>query len=180
VLSRGRVRDMTMAAVFAAILCVLAPWTIPAGPVPLSLATFAVYLTAAVLGWKWGTAAVLVYLLLGAAGAPVFSGLEGGLQKLAGVTGGYLVGYIPCALLTGLFADRFRGRAAVPLTALGMLLGTAVLYAVGTAWFQFSTGNGLAASLALCVLPFLPGDAVKVAAAAALAVPLRRAVAASG
>ena len=84
--------DMTTIAVMAALICVAGPLTIPAGPIPLSLATFAVYLAGSVLGRKKGTIAVGLYLLIGIIGVPVFSGFSGGFQKLAGVTGGYLVG----------------------------------------------------------------------------------------
>ena len=93
---------MALTGMMAALLCVAGPLSLPVGPVPLSLATFAVYLAGAVLGWKRGTAAVALYLLIGLCGLPVFSGFSGGFQKLAGVTGGYLVGYLFCALITGL------------------------------------------------------------------------------
>ena len=101
-----KVKDMTLTAVMAALICIAGPLTIAAGPVPLSLATFAVMLAGTVLGKKWGTAAAGLYLLIGIIGIPVFSGFSGGFQKLAGVTGGYLVGYLPCAFLAGLGAER--------------------------------------------------------------------------
>ena len=96
-----KTRDMTLIAVMAALICVAGPLTIPAGPIPLSLATFAVYMAGSVLGKKRGTIAVALYLMIGIIGVPVFSGFSGGFQKLAGVTGGYLVGYLPCAYLSG-------------------------------------------------------------------------------
>ena len=162
----------------AAFICVAGPFTVPVGPIPLSLATFAVYLAGAVLGWKRGTAAVALYLLIGLIGVPVFSGFTGGFQKLAGVTGGYLVGYLFCALITGLgTGDSDQpGKKTVILSALRMIAGTVVLYAFGTAWFVIQTGKTLGAALALCVLPFLIGDAVKITAAALIAAPVRRAL----
>ena len=170
-------RDMTVVAVMAALLCVAGPLTISIGPIPLSLATFAVYMAGAVLGAKRGTLAVVLYLLIGMVGVPVFSGFSGGFQKLAGVTGGYLIGYLPCAWLTGIGAP-YAGPHARPGWRLPtlMALGTAVLYLIGTAWFMLQTGNGLVASLGMCVLPFLPGDAAKIAGATLLAAPVRRAV----
>ena len=150
---------------------------IPVGPVPLSLATFAVYLAGAVLGRKRGTLAVALYLLIGIVGAPVFSGFSGGFQKLAGVTGGYLAGYLPCAYFTGLGAERMEKEGRRWLLPVMAAVGTAVLYTVGTAWFMIQTGNGFGAALGLCVLPFLPGDAAKIAAAAVLAAPVRKAAA---
>ena len=90
-----KTKDLTLTAVMAAIICIAGPLTVAVGPIPLSLATFAIYLAGAVLGPKRGTAAVALYLLIGMIGVPVFSGFTGGFQKLAGVTGWYLIGYLP-------------------------------------------------------------------------------------
>ena len=171
-----KTNDLTLTAAMAALICVAGPLTVAIGPVPLSLASFAVYLAGAILGWKRGSLAVAVYLLIGLAGVPVFSGFSGGVQKLFGVTGGYFIGYVACALITGLFSGEPRVKKPRPawMMAAGMVLGTAVLYAVGTAWFIAQTGNALAAALGMCVLPFLAGDAVKIAAASVIAVPVRR------
>ncbi len=171
-----KVKDMTLTAVMAALICIAGPLTIAAGPVPLSLATFAVYLAGAILGKKRGTLAVALYLLIGVIGVPVFSGFSGGFQKLAGVTGGYLVGYLPCTFITGLGAERAEKEGRRWLLPVMMVFGTAVLYVIGTAWFMIQTGNAPGAALGLCVLPFLPGDAAKIAAAALLAEPVRKAV----
>lgn len=172
-----KTRDMTIIAVMAALLCVAGPLSIAIGPIPLSLATFAVYLAGAVLGAKRGTLAVALYLLIGAVGVPVFSGFSGGVQKLAGVTGGYLVGYLPCALLTGLAVKGESAENVAPWKlVLMMVAGTAVLYAIGTAWFMIQTKNPLGAALGMCVVPFLPGDAVKIAAATLLSIPIRKAL----
>lgn len=167
----ARVRNMCETAMMAALLCAVAPMSVPAGAIPFTLATFGVCLCGALLGSRRGTAAVGVYLLIGAAGLPVFSGYAGGLQKLAGATGGYLIGYLPCAWIIGLAADRYSGKRWMLSAA--MIAGTAVCYAVGTAWFMRLTGASLKASLAGCVVPFLPGDAVKIAAASALSSALR-------
>ena len=170
-------KEMVTIAVMAALLCVAGPLSIAVGPIPLSLATFAVYLAGAVLGAKRGAIAVAIYLLIGLVGVPVFSAFSGGLQKLIGVTGGYLVGYLPCALITGLAVRRDQAEVRpVYKLPLFMVIGTAVLYAVGTAWFMIQTKNNLGSALMLCVVPFLAGDAIKIAAATLLAVPVRRAV----
>lgn len=172
-----KTRDMVTTALMAALLCVLAPNVIPLAPIPLSLATFAVYLAAAVLGAKRGTAVVALYLLIGLIGVPVFSGYTGGFQKLFGPTGGYLIGYLLCAWITGLGVK--PGETASmrkwPLPVM-MALGTIALYALGTVWFLIQSGNALWPSLTMCVLPFLPGDAAKIAAASLLAWPLRKAL----
>ena len=170
-------REMTIIAVMAALLCVAGPLSISIGPIPLSLASFAVYLAGAVLGAKRGALAVALYLLIGLVGVPVFSGFSGGFGKLAGVTGGYLVGYLPCALLTGWGSGssetepKFRWQLPAMMVA-----GTAVLYAIGTAWFMLQTQNSLAASMGMCVIPFLPGDGVKIVAATLLSLPIRKAI----
>ncbi|MBQ8972626.1 MAG: biotin transporter BioY [Clostridia bacterium] len=167
-----KTRDLTVIAIMAAILCIAAPLSVPIGPIPISLATFAVYLAGALLGWKRGTAAVLIYILLGAVGLPVFSGFEGGVHKLIGVTGGYIVGYLPCAAIVGLAADRW-GESRKWIIPVAMVVGTVVLYAIGTAWFMIQMNRSLAAALGTCVLPFLPGDAVKIVVAALLSFLLR-------
>lgn len=171
-----KTRDMTIVAVMAALLCVAGPLTIAIGPIPLSLCSFAVYLAGAVLGAKRGTLAVALYLLIGLVGVPVFSGFSGGFQKLVGVTGGYLVGYLACVWLTGLGARDETKKAAGWRLPLHMVLGTIALYAVGTAWFMLQTKNALVAALGMCVIPFLPGDAIKIIAASLLARPIRRAI----
>ena len=167
-------KDLTLTAVMAALICIAGPLTIAIGPIPLSLASFAVYMAGAVLGPRRGTAAVALYLLIGIIGVPVFSGFTGGFQKLAGVTGGYLIGYLPCAFLTGIGTERKAGRRWL-LPAM-MAAGTVILYLIGTAWFMAQTGKALGAALSLCVLPFLPGDAAKIVAATLIADPVRKAV----
>ena len=94
--------QMAVTAVMAAVLCVLGPLTVPIGAVPISLANFVICLTAWLLGPKFGTLSVVIYLVLGAIGIPVFSGYGAGLAKLAGPTGGYLVGYLLLASKTRL------------------------------------------------------------------------------
>ena len=103
--------------------------SIPVGPIPLSLATFAVYLAGSVLGRKKGTIAVALYLVIGVIGVPVFSGFSGGFQKLAGVTGGYLIGYLPCAYLSGVGAEK-REKAGWWFHPLMMVAGTVLLVLV--------------------------------------------------
>lgn len=159
---------MVFIALFAAIICIMAPFSLSVGVIPISLGTFAIYLAGGFLGGKKGIVAVCVYILLGAVGLPVFTGFTGGFAKLLGVTGGYIIGYIPLALITGIFAE--KNKALLPL---GMILGTLACYAFGTAWFMISTGSELVPALLSCVVPFLIGDAIKIAAASAICIPLR-------
>lgn len=166
-----KVRRIVTTALFAALLCALAPLAVPIGPVPVTLASLAVYLIGAAVPPRPATGAVAVYILLGAAGLPVFSGFSGGLAKLLGPTGGFIFGYLPCAVLISLFSSRFKSRRGL---VGGMLCGTAALYLCGTAWYLVWTGTRLGAALMACVVPFLPGDALKMLAAAAIGPVLRR------
>jgi biotin transport system substrate-specific component len=125
-----------------------------------------------VLNWKYGTLAVLLYILIGLVGLPVFSGFEGGAQKLVGPTGGFLIGYIPCALIIGLLVDKLEKK--IWIYPVVMVLGTAVLYAFGTAWFMISLKYTLAAALMACVVPFLIFDAVKIVLASVVSPILRK------
>lgn len=162
------IKNMVFIALFAAIICIMAPFSLSVGVIPISLGTFAIYLAGGFLGGKKGMAAVGVYILLGAVGLPVFTGFSGGFAKLLGVTGGYIIGYIPLVLITGIFAE--KNKALMPL---GMALGTLACYVFGTAWFVISTGSELVPALMTCVVPFLIGDAIKIAAASAVCIPLR-------
>ena len=172
--TRFAVLSLVYTAVFAAIIAVCSIISIPVGEVPVTLQTFAVCLSAAMLGWKRGTLSVLVYLLLGAVGAPVFAGMTGGIGILAGPTGGYLIGFILTAVIVGVAAERFQ-RKALPL-AIAMAVGVLACYALGTVWFMVVMKWGLAETLAVCVLPFLIPDAVKIAVAVLLSNRLSRVI----
>ena len=132
-----KIRSMTRCALFAALICVLAPHSIAIGPVPITLAVFAVEFTAVVLGAKMGAAATALYLLLGCAGLPVFSGYKAGIGVLLGVTGGYAWSYILMALITGFAADVKCEKkwAKALIQAIGLILSLVICYAFGTAQF---------------------------------------------
>ena len=169
--------QLTLTAVMAAAICVLGPisMAIPISPVPISLASMAVYLAVTVLGMKLGTLSCLIYLLLGLVGLPVFSGGSAGAAKLFGPTGGYLVGYLFLALIAGAFVGRYTENKwkSIAFAALGMVLGTMVLYALGTAWLAYSAGMDFQAALWAGVIPFIPGDLVKMVIAVLLGSAVR-------
>lgn len=152
---------LTMTGVMAAVICILGPLSVPVpvSPVPVSLTSLAVALTVWILGWKYGTVSYLIYLLLGFAGLPVFSGFSGGLTKLAGPTGGYLIGFIFMAIISGWLIEKYNGKLV--MSVLGILLGTGVMYLFGTVWLAQMLGRSFAEALMIGVVPFLPGDAVK-------------------
>ena len=174
---RSKTYRMATVAVMTAVLCVLAPVAVPIGPVPISLATLAIYFTLYLLGWKLGTLSCVVYLLLGTFGLPVFSGFSGGVGKLLGPTGGYLIGYIPMAVIGALAIERYTSRAA---HFIGLALGTLVLYALGTAWLCYSAGMALVPALGVAVFPFIPGDTAKILLAMLLGPVIRERLARAG
>lgn len=177
-------RKLALCALMAAVICVIAPISIPVGPISITGGTLALYLTAYLLGGLLGTVSTLVYLLVGFVGLPVFSNYMGGASRLVGPTGGYLVGYLPMMLLAGFAIEltlrRFGGKGkagqgiAIALQFLGMALATAVLYAFGTAWYCVQAGVELQGALEACVFPFIPFDLIKMAIALLIGVPVRR------
>lgn len=156
----SKIQKLTMIALMAALLCILGPLSIPIGPVPISLTPLAVFLSVYILGMKKGSLSYLIYLLIGLAGLPVFSGASGGPQKLFGPTGGYLLGFALMALIAGFFIDRFYRNLI--LQFFGMLLGLFVCYAFGTVWLSISASMSLKAALAAGVLPFILLDILKI------------------
>ena len=167
---------MVQIALVTAVICVLSPFTIPLpfSPVPISLTIFAIYLGLYALNWKWGTVSILLYILIGLVGVPVFSGFSGGPGKLLGPTGGYIIGYIFVGIIAGWFIDK---SDKIYMHAIGMVIGVAVCYAFGTVWFMYvyartSGPIGVMTALSWCVLPYLLPDAVKIALASVLATRL--------
>lgn len=169
-------RDMVLIGVMCAVTCVLGPISIPLpfSPVPISLTNFVICISAYVLGTKKGTLSCILYLLIGLAGLPVFSGFSGGAAKMLGPTGGYLIGFIFQAVIAGLFIDRFPKKRLVHI--LGMAAGVACCYLFGTLWLAHESGNTFLYSILIGVVPYLPGDAVKIAAASLIGPKLRQAV----
>lgn len=172
-----KARNMALCALFAALLTLCAWISIPVADVAFTLQTLGVALVLALLGGKRGTLAIGVYLLLGAVGLPVFSGFQGGLGTLLGVTGGYILGFFVWALLywllTALGPDSSRFRL------LAMVLGLFACYAFGSIWFYWlylrqGSTLGFGVILIKCVVPYLLPDAVKLTAAWFLARRLQR------
>ena len=131
-------QKITFCALFAALTAILSQIAIPIGPVPINLATLAVFIAGGLMGPVWGAVSMIVYVALGAVGVPVFAMFTGGISIIA------------------------------------MVAGLAVCYALGTAWYMYSTAAGLGVSLMSCVIPFLPGDAAKIALAVITVSALRK------
>ena len=151
-----KTKRLILISLFAALMAVIAPFSLKIGPIPISLATFMVMLTSFVLGKKDGLIVVCIYILLALVGVPVLSGFNSGIGALFGMTGGYIFGYLPLAYLSSYFGYKnFKDKLC------GMLIGTCVLYLFGTIWYMLYTGVSLIPSLSACVLPFIPGDLIK-------------------
>ena len=146
-------RKLVLIALMTAITCIFAPMAIPipVSPVPISLTNLVIMISIYVLGFRDA---------LGLVGLPVFSGFTGGLGKLAGPTGGYLIGFIFLALISGLFVDKFPKNRI--LAVVGMIIGMAVTYIFGTEWLAIQLKMSFVAALSVGVIPYLAGDAVKI------------------
>ena len=153
---------MAVTALMTAVTCILAPLSIPLpfSPVPISLTNLVIFISVFILGMKDATISFLIYLLLGTVGLPVFSSFRAGLSVLAGPTGGYLIGFIFLALIQG-FAMKYFDRKLIP-TIIGMLIGMAVCYIFGTVWLAKLMSLSFKEGLFMGVIPYLPGDAVKI------------------
>ena len=170
--------ELTMVALHTAVLCILAPHTLylPFSPVGITLGSFFLYLTGLLLGPKLACISVLLYLCMGFVGLPVFSGYTAGAGVLFGPTGGFLLGYLPCVAVVGAFSGKAGRKKGVALFLTGMIVGTLILYVVGTSWFCLFYGDGasLKEAMPVCVLPFLPFDMVKFVLATVLYKPMLR------
>lgn len=168
--------DMVYIALFACLMAICSWISIP-GQIPFTLQTMGVFLAIGLLGGKRGTLAVLVYILMGAVGLPVFSGFTGGIGRLLGMTGGYIVGFLASALVMWAM-EALLGKKKWVL-AVSMAVGLLVCYAFGTAWFivVYTGSKGaitLGAVLGMCVIPYIIPDAVKIIVALLLTGILKR------
>jgi biotin transport system substrate-specific component len=158
-MEKGKTGKQVMAALFAALTAICSQLTIPIQPVPITLGSFSALMAGGFLGKKYGTIALIIYVLLGAAGLPVFAMMRGGLSVVTGPGGGFIIGYALMAFLTGWVMEKtgssFRG------VLLGTIVGTAGCYTLGIAWYMFLAHVGLWPAMLLCMFPFIPGDSIK-------------------
>ncbi len=177
-MTRSKTLDIVYIAVFATIIAVCSWISIPTA-IPFTMQTFGVFLTMGLLGGKRGTAAIIIYILLGLVGVPVFSGFKGGVGILLGLTGGYIIGFIFTGLIMWAFEGLYRkNKVFLPIS---MIIGLLVCYAFGTAWFMIayagSTGAiGLGSALMMCVVPYLLPDTAKIILATFLVNRLSKAI----
>ena len=173
---------LVLAGVFVAVAAVCSWISIPLPftQVPINLASLGVLLAGGLLGSKYGTLCLIVYILLGAVGVPVFAGFGAGLGTLVGPTGGYIVGYVLCAAVAGLGASssassKISKHPSLRLAAF-MALGVAACYTFGTIWYVLLMKTSLWVGLISCVFPFIPFDAFKIAVAVLLVTRLRKVI----
>ncbi|MGN0599992.1 MAG: biotin transporter BioY [Oscillospiraceae bacterium] len=173
--SRITTKELVFTALMAVIIAVCSWISIPT-TVPFTLQTFGVFMAVGLLGGKKGSLAILVYILLGAVGVPVFAGFSGGIGILFGTTGGYIVGFLLSGLVYWAITAAFGEKLPIMITA--MVLGLIVCYAFGTAWFMIVYAKnveaiGLATALGWCVFPFIIPDCIKIALAIVLTKQLK-------
>ena len=174
----SRSRGIALAATFAALISVASPISIPLGPitqVPITLQVFVVYLAGALLGARYGTLSMVIYLVLGAVGLPVFAGLSSGTAVLLGPTGGYLFAFPIASLLGGYVARRrpaTRGGDTIRVS-LSALLSLFVIYVIGVGWLSYYLGLSLLDGVLFGAVPFIPFDLLKAVVAVPIAVRLR-------
>ncbi|MBR3692701.1 MAG: biotin transporter BioY [Clostridia bacterium] len=161
-MQRIQTRRIIRTALTAALLCLICPISVPFGPVPVTLATFAVCLAAGLLGPWLGACAVGLYLALGALGLPVFSGWSGGISRLFDITGGFLFGYIPLVIVSGLV---LRAQAPRICIYLGVMAAMLTCHLPGALWFCYVGETSLPAAFLTASLAYLLPDFIKAIAA---------------
>lgn len=174
--SKITTKELVFTALMAVIIAVCSWISIPT-TVPFTLQTFGVFMAVGLLGGKKGTISVLVYILLGAVGVPVFAGFSGGIGVLFGTTGGYIVGFLLSGLVYWAMTAAFGEK--LPIMIIAMVLGLLVCYAFGTAWFMIVYAKntapiGLMTALGWCVFPFIIPDCIKIALAIVLTKQLKK------
>ena len=170
-------QDMVLIAVFTALMVICSWISINIGAVPFTLQTFAVFVIGGLLGVKKGIISIIVYILLGIAGVPVFSGFKAGPAVIVGPTGGYIVGFIFTIIIIGFIVRYIKSekiiiRAAV--TAASMVIGDIACLAFGTVWFMNLMKMNFIATLSVCVIPYIIPDLFKIAVATILVLRLKK------
>ena len=162
------IKELVSISFFAVVIVICSMICIP-GPVPLTFQTFAIFCTFGILGGRKGVWAVLVYILLGLTGLPVFSGFRGGVGALFGATGGYIFGFVLSAAVYGIVI-KLLGKSTIPAMIAAMTASHILCYVTGTLWYiciHAGGGDaGLVNALRYCVLPFILTDIIKIVMAA--------------
>src|SRR3989344_5498855 len=168
--SSSNLKPLVFAALFAALTAAVAPFKIPLGftPVPITLQTLVVLMSGAMLGPTYGALAMILYVVVGALGLPVFAGGSSGIGAILGPTGGYLISYFIAAFAIGKVVQ-MRKEPKYLDYIFAMIVGTLIIYLLGASWGMVVTGLGVMAIIAGWVLPFIIGDTIKLLIAAYIA-----------
>ena len=164
-LKNKKLYKLVLSAVFVAVIAICSWISIPT-TVPFTLQTLGIFIAAGLLGWKYGTLSVAVYILLGLVGVPVFANFSSGVGAIVGPTGGYIIGFLFTALAVGLITKFFGKKFYVLIIA--MVVGLALCYLFGTIWFMIVYQCDFAAALMMCVVPYLIFDGCKILLASIL------------
>lgn len=156
----NRIKIITTIAIFSGIICVISPITLPVGMIPITLSTFAIYLIGGLTKKYIGILSTIIYIFIGIIGLPVFSSYTGGIGVVLSITGGYILGYIPCVFVISLITS--INKKNILLYPLSMIIGTIICYYIGTLWFMVQTKNTLFETLIITVVPFLIFDIIKI------------------
>jgi len=170
-LRNNRLKMLIVTALFAAIIGIMAQITIPLPLVPITGQTLAIGLAATILGKKYGTLSVIVYIMLGIAGLPVFSGMSSGLGVVFGPTGGYIIGFIPAAFLIGWMLERFGFTVTTAIIA--NVIGMIITLAFGAVWLKFVAELSWMAAFSGGVAPFIIVGVIKAVLAATVGILVR-------
>ena len=170
-MSKSKAYPIVLVGVFVAIISICAWISIPMVPIPITLQILGVFITASILGAKLGTVSIIIYILLGAVGLPVFSNFTGGFGILLSPTGGFIIGFIFTALTIGIITS-FKN--SILTNTLAMLLGLLLCYTFGTVWYCIYANVDFITAVLICVVPFLIGDSVKICISAILVTKLKK------
>ncbi len=179
--TRKTTKSIVFVALFAALIaaCAFVSIPVPGTPIPIVLQNMMVVLSGLLLGPVLGTASTVLFIVAGILGLPIFSGGTGGMAKIMGPTGGFIIGYAFAALVAGLVCGRPRlgKKSSVPRIAIAALCGFVVMYIPGVIHFMRTLDKTFAETMALCVTPYIPGDLIKMVLSILVSTPLRRTVA---
>lgn len=167
-----KTKKLILCSLFAAVIAISAPFSVPIGPVSVTFVLFSLALTAFTLGSRLGAVSTLVYICIGLVGLPVFSSFKGGFSVIASPTGGFVLSYVFVVLILGMCSKTSKKSLTVFLCAAALL----VCYSFGTAWYMFITKSGIAGAMTVCVVPFVPFDIVKLIMAYIVAKAIKKVV----
>jgi hypothetical protein len=165
-------KNLSLMALMSALLCLLAPISIPIGPVPITLSIFIIYIISYILDANSALISVFIYLLMGIVGLPVFAGYKSGLGVILGPSGGYLISYLVVVYISSYYNNKYYYNKILQL--LFMFITLILCYVCGTIWFSIFKKMTFIESLFICVFPFIITDVIKIIAACMLGNEIRK------